>query len=225
MHVCVCMCVCVQARFVLQTVSAAVELIDPSELAAMHVYFPESWKLTGWICRPPDCSSVNLGTWTEPLANTCDPAGRRLRGYRVVQQSWRLSTRGVEEFPGACGGVPFLQVMAGLGAPLVWQVNTAVFPSVTVWSDGGKVNLGATPATRREGERRGGASPLVIDCVSRWASLFNFPEFTGLNRILAVTVSGLWVWRTELMPYRCSLTELQISGLSEKAAGDGSYDQ
>lgn len=76
-HACVCVCV----RFLLQTVSAAVELIDPSELAAMHVYSPESWKLTGRICRPPDCSSVNLGTCTEPLANTCDPARVSIASY------------------------------------------------------------------------------------------------------------------------------------------------
>lgn len=43
--------------------------------------------------------------------------------------------------------LPFLQVMAGFGAPFVWQVNKAVFPSVTVWSDGGNVNVGATPET------------------------------------------------------------------------------
>lgn len=55
---------------------------------------------------------------------------------------------------GVCMVVPFLQVMAGLGAPPVWQENTAVFPSVTVRSDGGKVNLGATPATQRKDERR-----------------------------------------------------------------------
>lgn len=36
-------------------------------------------------------------------------------------------------------------MIAGLGAPFVWQVNKAVFPSVTVWSDGGSVNVGATP--------------------------------------------------------------------------------
>lgn len=57
----------------LQTVSVVVALIVPSELEAMHMYSPESWKLTGWICKPPDCSNVNLGTWTEPLAKTCDP--------------------------------------------------------------------------------------------------------------------------------------------------------
>lgn len=44
--------------------------------------------------------------------------------------------------------LPFLQVIAGLGAPLVWQVNRALFPSVTVWSDGGDVNAGATPRTQ-----------------------------------------------------------------------------
>ncbi len=49
--------------------------------------------------------------------------------------------------------LPFLQVMAGFGAPLVWQVNKAVFPSVTVWSDGGNVNEGATPETQRENMR------------------------------------------------------------------------
>lgn len=57
----------------LMTVSVAVALINPSELEAMHVYAPESWKLIGCISKPPDCSSVNLGTWTEPLAKTCDP--------------------------------------------------------------------------------------------------------------------------------------------------------
>lgn len=55
------------------TVSVAVALIDPSELEAMHMYAPESWKLIGCISKPPDCSSVNLGTWTEPLAKTCNP--------------------------------------------------------------------------------------------------------------------------------------------------------
>lgn len=44
--------------------------------------------------------------------------------------------------------------MAGFGAPLVWQVNKAVFPSVTVWSDGGNVNVGATPETQSENMRR-----------------------------------------------------------------------
>lgn len=72
--------------------------------------------------------------------------------------------------------IPFLQVMAGLGAPAVWQENTAVFPSVTVWADGGKVNLGATPAVWREDERREGGKSLVIDCVSRCRYLINFPE-------------------------------------------------
>lgn len=43
--------------------------------------------------------------------------------------------------------------MAGFGAPLVWQLKRAVFPSVTVWSDGGKVNVGATPETRGENMR------------------------------------------------------------------------
>lgn len=57
----------------LMTVSVAVALIDPSELEAMHMYAPESWKLIGCISKPPDCSSVNLGTWTEPLAKTCNP--------------------------------------------------------------------------------------------------------------------------------------------------------
>lgn len=40
--------------------------------------------------------------------------------------------------------------MAGFGAPLVWQVNKAMCPSVTVWSDGGNVNVGATPETQGE---------------------------------------------------------------------------
>lgn len=44
--------------------------------------------------------------------------------------------------------LPLLQVIAGLGAPLVWQLNTALFPSVTVWSDGGDVNVGAAPRTQ-----------------------------------------------------------------------------
>lgn len=48
--------------------------------------------------------------------------------------------------------LPFLQVMAGFGAPLVWHINKAVFPSVTVWSDGGNVNVGAIPETHG-GER------------------------------------------------------------------------
>lgn len=54
-----------------------------------------------------------------------------------------------------CSLVPFLQVMAGFGAPLVWQANRAVFPSVTVWSDGGDVNVGAIPETGG-GKRRAG---------------------------------------------------------------------
>lgn len=49
--------------------------------------------------------------------------------------------------------LPFLQVMAGFGAPLVWQVNKAVLPSVTVWSVGGDVNVGATPETQSESKR------------------------------------------------------------------------
>lgn len=53
-----------------------------------------------------------------------------------------------------CGLVPFLQVMAGFGAPLVWQVNKAVLPSVTVWSDGGNVSVGATPETQKKHERK-----------------------------------------------------------------------
>ena len=51
------------------------------------------------------------------------------------------------------GLLPFLQVMAGFGAPLVWQVNKAVLLSVTVWSDGGNVNVGATPKTQNESIR------------------------------------------------------------------------
>lgn len=39
--------------------------------------------------------------------------------------------------------------MAGFGAPLVWQVNKAALPSVTVWSNGGNVNVGETPETKR----------------------------------------------------------------------------
>lgn len=39
--------------------------------------------------------------------------------------------------------------MAGLGDPLVLQVNKAVLPSVTVWSDGVCVNVGAAPGTQR----------------------------------------------------------------------------
>lgn len=57
----------------LMTVSVAVALIDPSELEAMHMYAPESWKLIGCISKAPDSSSVNLETWTEPLAKTCNP--------------------------------------------------------------------------------------------------------------------------------------------------------
>lgn len=38
--------------------------------------------------------------------------------------------------------LPFLQVMAGFGAPFVWHVNKAVVPSVTVWSEGVDVNVG-----------------------------------------------------------------------------------
>lgn len=52
-----------------------------------------------------------------------------------------------------CGLVPFLQVMAGFGAPLVWQVNKAVLPSVTVWSDGGDANVGATPEKQRQHDK------------------------------------------------------------------------
>lgn len=48
--------------------------------------------------------------------------------------------------------LPFLQIIAGLGAPLVWQVNKALFPSVTVWSEGGDVNVGATPRTQWSNE-------------------------------------------------------------------------
>lgn len=66
-----------------------------------------------------------------------------------------------------------------MGAPPVWQENTAVFPSVTVWSNGGKVNLGATPAMQKEDERKGGGNSLVIDCMSRCRYLINFPEFIG----------------------------------------------
>lgn len=40
--------------------------------------------------------------------------------------------------------------MAGFGAPLVWQVNKAVAPSVTVWSDGGVAKVGAKPKTHCE---------------------------------------------------------------------------
>ena len=49
--------------------------------------------------------------------------------------------------------IPFLQVMAGFGAPLFWQVNKTVSPSVTVWSEGGDVNVGAIPETERESEK------------------------------------------------------------------------
>lgn len=64
----------VACHILLQTVREAVELMVPSELEAMQVYSPESWKLTGWISKLPDCSRENLGTCTEPLAKTCDPA-------------------------------------------------------------------------------------------------------------------------------------------------------
>lgn len=44
--------------------------------------------------------------------------------------------------------------MAGFGAPLIWQVKKAVFPSVTVWSVGGDLNVGVTPETQSENMRR-----------------------------------------------------------------------
>lgn len=47
-----------------------------------------------------------------------------------------------------CGLLPLLQAMADFGAPVVWQVNKAVLPSVTVWSEGGNVNAGAAPETQ-----------------------------------------------------------------------------
>lgn len=77
-------CVCV----LLQMVSVAVALIVPSELEAMHTYSPESWKLIGWISKPPDCSSVNLGTWTEPLAKTCDPT--ETENYKIALRSIKV---------------------------------------------------------------------------------------------------------------------------------------
>lgn len=49
--------------------------------------------------------------------------------------------------------LPFLQVIAGFGAPFVWQVNKAVLPSVTVWSEGGDANVGGTPETHRGSTR------------------------------------------------------------------------
>ena len=57
--------------------------------------------------------------------------------------------------------------MAGFGAPLIWQVNKAVFPSVTVWSDGGNVNVGATPETQSENMRRKKAETWLLR-VERW---------------------------------------------------------
>ena len=44
--------------------------------------------------------------------------------------------------------------MAGFGAPLVWHINKAAFPSVTIWSDEGNVNVGAIPETWGESIRR-----------------------------------------------------------------------
>lgn len=44
--------------------------------------------------------------------------------------------------------VPFLQTMAGLGAPDVSQVKTADVPSVTVMSEGGVVKDGDTPTIK-----------------------------------------------------------------------------
>lgn len=137
----------------------------PSELEAMQVYSPESWKLTGWICKPPDCNSVTLGTWTEPLAKTCNPTEREnnktaLRWRKVIESLStffnykHITSVCVCVFVYMCGLVPFLQVMAGFGAPLVWHVNEAVLPSVTVCSDGGNVNVGATPEKQRKHEKK-----------------------------------------------------------------------
>lgn len=84
-------CVCV----LLQTVSVAVALIVPSELEEMHTYSPESWMLTGWISKPPDCSSVNLGTWTEPLAKTCDPAETE---SNKIALRWRKLIKSLRKF-------------------------------------------------------------------------------------------------------------------------------
>ncbi|TNN33304.1 hypothetical protein EYF80_056531 [Liparis tanakae] len=115
------------------TVSVEVALTVPSALEATQVYSPESWKLTGWICRPPDCSSVKRGTCTAPLASTRPPGGR---------------SHGV---------------MAGLGAPSVWHRNTAAVPSVTVWSRGGEVSAGCRPAGGRRKGRGGGRSVELSD--------------------------------------------------------------
>lgn len=43
---------------------------------------------------------------------------------------------------------PFLQTMAGLGAPDISQVKTADAPSVTVMSEGGVVKDGDTPTVK-----------------------------------------------------------------------------
>lgn len=67
----------------------------PSELEAMQVYSPESWKLIGWISKPPDCKSVNLGTWTEPLAKTCDPTET---GNNKIALRWTKVIRSLSTF-------------------------------------------------------------------------------------------------------------------------------
>ncbi|TNN35855.1 hypothetical protein EYF80_053987 [Liparis tanakae] len=48
----------------------------PRELLAMHVYVPASEMCDGEMSRLPDSSRVNLGSWTEPLANTRSPGAR-----------------------------------------------------------------------------------------------------------------------------------------------------
>lgn len=97
---------------------------------------------------------MNFGTWTKPLAKICDPTetGNNKIALKIIKVIHPLNHQ-VSVFAqcvmcSVCVLLPFFHVMAGFGAPLVWQINKAVFPSVTVWSDGGNVNVGATPETK-----------------------------------------------------------------------------
>lgn len=167
---------------------------------------PPSWRRC--TCIPQNPGSWPAGSAGHPTAAawTWEPGPSRWPIPEILRRDaynfWLtgdIKHTALKVSAAMCVVVPFLQVMAGLGAPPVWQENTAVCPSVTVWSVGGKVNLGATPATQREVERRGGGgNSLVIDCVSSCRCLINFPEFTGLNRILAAKICLVWVWRVEL---------------------------
>lgn len=124
---------------------------------------PASDRWEGLISRLPDSSSVNRGSWTDPLAKTRSPAegvglGEAVKDCQENKQEAEANIfprRRRPDFDGSKCAVmnaalfahaPFCQVMAGRGAPEVSQWRMTDVPSITALSAGPAVMFGAIPA-------------------------------------------------------------------------------